>query len=367
MFASGKVVSVVATDGSRPATMADVARLAGVSHQTVSRVLNEHANVRPATRERVLNAIRQLDYRRNMAARTLVTRRSQMLGVVTFDTTLYGPASTLFGLEQAAREIGYAVSIVSVRRIDRQAMAEAVTALADQAVAGIIVIAPQRIAVEALNDLRVRGARGRIPLVAVEGDHSGKYPVVAVDQNAGARLVTNHLLDLGHTTVWHVAGPPDWLEAQARVTGWEAALAERGAPVPEPLTGDWSPASGYRAGEELAARLAASSPGVPAPTAVFVANDQMALGMLRAFHERGIRVPEDISVAGFDDIPEAAYLIPPLTTIRQDFGEVGRRSMSLLLSMIDAPEAADVPQRVVVPPRLVIRDSTAPPHRSDHQ
>ncbi|RJL32729.1 LacI family DNA-binding transcriptional regulator [Bailinhaonella thermotolerans] len=322
--------------------MADVARMAGVSHQTVSRVLNDHPNVRAETRTRVMEAIDRLGYRRNLAARTLVTRHSRMLGVVSFDTTLYGPASTVYGIEQAARAAGYFISIVSLKSIDRAGVRDAIDYLADHGADGIVVVAPQRSAAAALEDLPPG-----MPAVAVEGGHAGEVPVVCVDQFTGARLATEHLLALGHRTVWHVSGPPDWLEAEGRVGGWRAALAAAGREAPEPLAGDWSPRSGYEAGRRLARE--------PDVTAVFVANDQMALGVLRALAEAGVRVPERISVVGFDDIPESAYFSPPLTTVRQDFGAVGRHSIELLLRQMAG--GARGGERLVVPPELVVRSS----------
>jgi DNA-binding LacI/PurR family transcriptional regulator len=327
----------------RPVNMFDVAKAAGVSHQTVSRVLNEHPSVRPATRERVLAAIEAVDYRRNSAARALVTRRSHTIGVVSFDTTLYGPASTLYGFEQAARQAGYFVTVASLKTINRRTVHEALDRLAEQSVEGLVVIAPQRDAAEAVAELP-----RDLPVVAVEGGSGPGFPVACVDQAEGARLVTRHMLEQGAPTVWHIAGPVDWLEAEGRVQGWRAALEQAGATVPELLRGDWSPRAGYAAGQEIARRA-----GV---RAVFVANDQMALGVLRAFHESGVRVPDDVLVAGFDDVPEAAYFTPPLTTVRQDFIAVGRRSIALLLMQL--VDGIGGEQRAVVAPELVIRQST---------
>jgi DNA-binding LacI/PurR family transcriptional regulator len=333
---------------TRPAVMVDVAKRAGVSHQTVSRVLNGHPNVREETRERVLAAIADLGYRRNSSARALVTRRTNTLGVVAFDTTLYGPASTLFGVEQAAREADYFVSIVSLKSLTRASVSEALGFLADRSVDGVVVIAPLRSAVEALSAVATD-----TPIVAVEGGQAPDQPVVCVDQAAGAAAVTGHLLDIGHRNVWHVAGPTDWLEAEARMSAWRATLESVGIQPPPVVYGDWSPHSGYAAGKQLAARRA----GGEEITAVFVANDQMALGLLRAFREAGIDVPGDISVAGFDDVPEAEFFAPPLTTVRQDFGEIGRRSIGVLLDSIENGPSHP-PQRIVVPPKLVVRAST---------
>ncbi|HET9594777.1 MAG TPA: LacI family DNA-binding transcriptional regulator [Anaeromyxobacteraceae bacterium] len=323
--------------------MTDVARLAGVSYQTVSRVLHDSPHVRRDTRERVLEAIRQLDYRPNSVAQALVTGRSRTLGVVSFDTTLYGPASTLLGIERAAHAAGYAISIVSLTSLSRALVLEGVERLRRQGVDGIVVIAPQRSAVDAL--LHVPPA---VPIVAVEAGPEDSAQVVAVDQYRGAAAATRHLLDLGHRTVWHVAGPSDWLEAEQREEGWRATLREAGAPVPQVLRGDWSARSGYEAGQQLVA--------LPGVTAVFVANDQMALGLLRLLHEVGREPPAGISVVGFDDIPEAAYFTPPLTTVRQDFAEVGRRCLHLLVSQIEGGPPSWA--RVVIPTELVVRQST---------
>src|SRR6266496_1048429 len=272
--------------------MADVARLAGVSHQTVSRVLNQHPNVRPQTREKVLAAIRELAYRPNAAARTLVTRRTHTLGVISFDTTLYGPASMLYGIERAARH-AYFVSIASLPALDHRGV------------------------------------------------------LAAVDNAAGAARATQYLLDLGHETVHHVGGPGSWLDARERTDGWLQALRAAGAAEPNVLAGDWSSRSGYEIGHELAR--------TPDVTAVFCANDHMALGLLRALAERGRRVPEDVSVVGFDDIPEAAFFLPPLTTVRQDFGELGRRALRLLVDRIAGHDSAG--SRLPVVPELVVRSS----------
>jgi DNA-binding LacI/PurR family transcriptional regulator len=329
--------------------MADVAKLAGVSHQTVSRVVNDSAHVKPETKRRVLAAMRQLDYRPNLAARALVTGRSGTLGVVSFDTTLYGPASTLFAIEQAAHDAGYFITIVSLLVLDRASVLAAVDRLRVQGVDGILVITPQEGAAEALVNLPAG-----VPIVAVEAGRPNSVPLVAVDQFAGAVSATQLLLDLGHRTAWHVAGPRDFLEAQQRTDGWRATLERAGAEVPPMVVGDWSPRSGYRVGQQLAAD--------PDVTAIFVANDQMALGVLRALHERGREIPGEISVVGFDDIPEAQYFTPPLTTVRQDFSEMGRSSLRLLLELMH--DTGQPPQRVTIAPELVVRRSTAPPRRA---
>ncbi|MET8507457.1 LacI family DNA-binding transcriptional regulator [Streptomyces sp. NPDC004787] len=337
----------------RPPTMADVAREAGVSHQTVSRVLSGHPNVREATREQVTRAIERLGYRRNSAARALVTRRTRTLGVIAVNTTLYGPASTLTGLQEAAREEGYLVSTVNLRTGEGQGLKDAIDHLAAWGVEGVVAITPQRSHVRALAELDAP-----FPVVTVEGGHRLDLPGVSLDQELGARMVTEHLLAAGHATVWHVAGPEDWLESEARTAGWRAVLEESGIRPPRVLTGDWSPLSGYRAGQELAG-LALARRGAAPVTAVFVANDQMALGVLRALREAGIRTPAQVAVAGFDDIPEAEYFPPPLTTVRQDFAAIGRRSIGLLVDHIEG-RAGQV-EHLLVEPQLIMRASTRPP------
>jgi DNA-binding LacI/PurR family transcriptional regulator len=326
--------------------MADVAKLAGVSIQTVSRVLNDNGYVAEPTRERVEKAIAMLGYTPNAAARTLKTGRSRMIGVATYDTTLYGPASTLSAIERAAHAADYFTSITTLPSLDRDSLAAALERLQRQGVDGILVIAPLTAAVNTLPYLI-----SSVPLLAVETGPDQGIPVVAIDQVSGARLATQHLLGLGHSTVHHVAGPDGFLEAHQRQRGWRAALEAAGASVPPPVVGAWTPRSGFDAGNELLARHT--------PTAIFCANDQMTLGLLRALRQAGASVPGDISVVGFDDIPEAAYFEPPLTTVRQDFGEVGRRGLQLLLDQITAGPSPD--RHVTISPEMIIRASTGPP------
>jgi DNA-binding LacI/PurR family transcriptional regulator len=342
------------SDDKRPPVMADVARLAGVSHQTVSRVLNDHPNVRAHTRDRVLAAIRELAYRPNAAARTLVTRRTHTLGVISVDTMLYGPTSMLYGFERAAHN-AFFVSIASLPALDRRSMLEAVDRFVGQGVEGIIVIATHDSGVAALAHVPPE-----VPIVALGCGTHANISSVAVDNEAGAAAATSYLLGLGHRTVHHIAGPAANLDAQERVAGWRRALRAAGAPEPAVLAGDWSAASGY----ELASQLADSTDptDLPAPekvTAIMCGNDTMALGVLRALAERGLRVPDDVSVVGFDDIPEASYYTPPLTTVRQDFGEVGRQALNVLVERMSEASAAG--PRVLVRPELITRQSAAPP------
>jgi DNA-binding LacI/PurR family transcriptional regulator len=320
--------------------------LAGVSHQTVSRVLNDHPNVKEQTRLRVRAAIAELGYRPNRAARALVTGRSQLIGIVALNSTLYGPASLLTAFEQAAAEAGFAVSVGSVSRLDRESISGAVERHLDQRVAGLVVIAPVASAGAALDEMPAG-----VPLVTVDGDPDRAHALITVDQVAGARAATQHLLDAGHRTVWHIAGPAEWYDAAGRIEGWRRTLLAAGAEVPPLLAADWTAAAGYSAGQ-MVARM-------PEVTAVFAANDHLALGLLRALHERGRRVPHDLSVVGFDDVPEAAYFIPPLTTVRPDFDAVAQAGLDLLLAQMTDEEP--VPGRIVIAPTLITRDSVGPP------
>jgi DNA-binding LacI/PurR family transcriptional regulator len=323
----------------------DVAERAGVSHQTVSRVINNHPNVSKATRERVEAAIAELGYRRNTAARSLVTRRSQTIGVLASELSQFGPANTLLGVEQAARNAGYFVSIAALKSVSREAIFDAVRYFMDQSVDGIVVSVPHSETLLALAELKVD-----VPVVAVGSLGNDAVSGAMVDQTRGAELAVGHLIELGHRRIGHIAGPQDWIDGVARAEAWRAALLSAGLEDDLLMSGDWSAGSGYQLGKKLAAERSA--------TAIFVANDQMALGLLRAFNEAGVRVPDDVSVVGFDDQPESAYFTPPLTTVRQDFEELGRRCIDLMLTAIEDGDSAG---STVVAPELVVRQSTSAP------
>jgi DNA-binding LacI/PurR family transcriptional regulator len=332
---------------SRALVMSDVAARAGVSHQTVSRVINGHPNVAPQTRERVEQAIRELGYRPNTAARALVTGSTRTIGFVAVNINQYGPAQTLVGLERAARAAGYSLSVTVLDEATAEAMRDALDRFTAQSVDAVLALATYDDAVAALHQVHTP-----LPLVTVQSGGALEEPAVGVDQLAGARLATRHLLDLGHRTVHHVTGPADSKEARDRVEGWRAELTAAGAPVPVCLHGDWTPSSGYEAGRRLTARSRAGEE----ITAVFMANDQMALGLLAALHEAGLEAPRDVSVVGFDDLPESPYLTPPLTTVRQDFAELGHRAVELVLARLAGRELRLEP----VPPVLLVRSSTGP-------
>lgn len=333
--------------GSRPPAMSDVAALAGVSHQTVSRVLNDHPSVLPATRQRVLDAIAQLGYRRNLAARALVTRRSGTIGVLSSGSALFGPTSTLIAIERAARDAGLFVSVATLPEWDADDVAGVLEHFMAEGVDGVVVVAAHDEAVEA-----VQAFRTPVPVVMVGPvDLPAPLRTVAVDQYQGGRQAVRHLLDRGHRQVVHLAGPLDWLDARRRIEGWRDELAAAGIEAGEPILGDWSADRGYAVGRELLRRS-------DLPTAVFAANDQLALGLLRAFAEAGVRVPDDVSVVGCDDVDGSAHFFPPLTTVRQEFAALGERCLQALLAAI---AGEDGPATQLIPTSVVVRASSGPP------
>lgn len=319
--------------------MREVAARAGVSRQTVSRVLNEHPEVAVDTRERVLAAMAELDYRINNAARALGTRRSRTLGVLASDALQYGPARSLAAIEARARGAGYWVSAAFADAADADAVVAAVQHLVSQGVEGIVVVAPHTQTLDALDALRIG-----VPIVTLHSSGRGARGL-SVDQAAGARLAVAALADAGHTQIAHLAGPADWLEAESRAEGYAAELAARGMPSGPVIAGDWSAASGHSAAHAIRDSGA---------TAVFSANDQMALGLITGLREAGLDVPRDVSVVGFDDAPDAAYYWPRLTTVRQDFDELARRAVAAVIGDAAAPHDP-------VQPELVVRASVAPP------
>jgi DNA-binding LacI/PurR family transcriptional regulator len=336
----------MSTERGRAPNIRDVAALAGVSYQTVSRVLNHSASIKDSTRERVLAAIEQLGFRPNQAARALVTSRSRTIGVLSADAMAhYGPTTALTAIERYARQAGYRLSITNIYETDSASIKSGLDYLLSQAVEALVVIAPQVRAFDAISELSIS-----VPFVTLESTGRDLRHSLSVDQFEGARLATRHLIDLGHEQIVHISGPQDWIEARARTQGFFEAIRAAGLPERAPMLGDWSAHFGYQAGLDLLKRRDF--------TAVFAGNDQMALGFMHACRESGLAIPDDISVVGFDDIPEAPHFAPPLTTVRQDFAEVGRRAISLLLAELDG---VTEPEHPPVPAQLVIRETTAKP------
>ncbi|SEA38277.1 DNA-binding transcriptional regulator, LacI/PurR family [Leifsonia sp. 21MFCrub1.1] len=329
-------------EGARAPGVREVAAAAGVSRQTVSRVLNDHPSIRPETRARVLAAMADLDFRPNRAARMLTTARSRTIGVLAASaSSLFGPASSIDAVENAGRAAGYTVTVAHAASLDPADLQAAIGHLREQAVEGIVVIAPQQ---------RVQDAMGQfslsLPSVTLHGAGGASDEGVFVDQELGARLATRHLLAAGHRRVAHLSGPGDWTEARARRDGFLAEMAVAGADAVVSREGDWTAASGAAIGAELVADRSIQ--------AVFASNDQLALGVLHAARVAGRSVPGDLAVVGFDDIPEAAFFAPPLTTVRQEFAELGRRCVARLVALL---EGGDLAFEEPVAPVLVVRDS----------
>ena len=329
----------------RRSTLRDVAELAGVSYQTVSRVINQHPNVAARTRERVLSAIRQLDYHPNQAAKVLATGRSYILQLLMYDIRYSDPLPAMI---YQARKLGYTLLI---SELSPSATSEEIRTTLDDLTArmidGLLIYTPTSF----FSYAEMRSLCRGVPFVLVGAALGIKLPSVVFDQRHGCELAIQHLLDLGHRQIVEITGRPQHIDAQLRHETVRAMLKAHGLSLGASVEGDFEVPGGYAAAKKL---LDSGEPF----TALFVANDRMALGALRALHERGIRVPEDVSVVGFDDMGEAAYFTPPLTTVRQDLQVLAQQSIEYLVSMIGNPSML-VQQRVLYP-ELIVRESTAP-------
>jgi DNA-binding LacI/PurR family transcriptional regulator len=341
---------ITAAGALRP-SMADVARLAGVSSQTVSRVSNGQSNVDEQTRARVIAAMQTLGYRPNGAARALKSGRFHTIGVIMTNLETFGNMRTLDAIAREAAHADYSVTLLPISDPTLGRVSGAYQRLNAQAVDGAVIVLEAR-----LLDQAEFALPPGIPVVVIDSGAGAGYTVIDTDQALGARQATEHLLALGHRQVWHVAGPETAFSAVHRAESWRRTLAAAGITPPPMLRGDWTCESGYRQGLTLGQR--------DDVTAVFAANDQMALGVMQALHELGRDIPGDISVVGFDDMEEARSFWPPLTTIRQDFTAVGRLSIRKLLQKVsDGPAnpAALENGKTTVPTRLIVRRSTGEP------
>lgn len=328
----------------RKPTINDVAQVAGVSFGTVSRVLNDAPDVSAATRQRVLQVIKDIGYRRNRAATALVTSRSTSIGILSDGSPRFGPVGTLMALENVARKKGYATTVISVEQRDEESVQAALDTLDDTGVGGIIVIAPL---VEMAAAVWNASFRVPVEMIAAGASSTPNVFTYSENQELGARLATQHLIDLGHTDIAHLAGSMDWFDGRVRKRGWEAALRDAGLKPGLCLEGDWSPRWAYETGLRLVREERV-------PPAIFAASDHTALGLIRAFAENGVRVPDDVSIVGFDDIEGSDYFLPPLTTVRQDFNALALMSVEVLLG---AMEGRDV-DRTPIAPTLVVRNSS---------
>jgi DNA-binding LacI/PurR family transcriptional regulator len=327
--------------------MMDVARRAGVSQKTVSRVVNNAPYVRADVRDRVSRAIAELGYRPNVAAQALARERTHAVGVLTLGSPLHGPSRRVFSLERAARHRGYTLALASMPDLSAASVAEGIDSLLSRGVEGVVLEVPTHLveldAVQ-LGGLPVVTSAGRIPGIT-------RQTVIDIEQREICRMLTQHLLDLGHDTVWHLAGPRNWDAARKRLSGWRLALRTSGRRIPPVLFGDWSARSGYNQGQKLAAR--------DEVTAIFAANDHMAMGVLRALAEAGRTVPDDVSVVGFDDVPEAEFQMVPLTTVAIDADASAERILSELVRMIEGGEPARAD--VELGAEIVLRKSAGSP------
>lgn len=327
-------------------TLHDVANYSGVSYQTVSRVINNHSNVAEETRKRVLKSIEELNYRPNRAARSLVTNRSDTIAVISFGTTFYGPGQMVTNIIQHAKKNGFRVSPSSLQQLGYKDVKAAIDELHELLIDGIIMIAP--IVTDFMSE--IRELAGDIPFIQIDTKPKPGIASVVIEQAYGSKLVVEHLIGLGHRQIAEISGPLNWYDAIMRHQSWVDTMAQHGLPHQMSVEGNWSAQSGYEGIQSLLN-------GGAEFTGLVVANDQMALGAIAALNEQGFQIPEDVSVVGFDDIPESAYFLPALTTVHQDFEALGEQSVEYLVSLIKTPKTP-IHQRVLYP-ELIIRNSTA--------
>jgi LacI family transcriptional regulator len=340
-------------NNNKRATIKDVARIAGISTQTVSRVINDRPDVSPETRQRVLQVIMELDYQPSALARSLISQRSYTLGVVTAGLKYIGPSRTLNGITSMAEELKYALLLEEIPRFETEDIEPLLQDLLARHVDGIVWAVPEvgdnrRWVDGLLNGLRV-------PVVFLTMQTRPGITTVSVDNYAGGTLATQHLLDQGCQRIGHISGPPDWWEARQRKQAWQDTLKKAGLPVRDGhcIEGNWSSSSG-----ETAFTLLLET--YPEMDAVFVGNDQMALSVLEIAHRRGLRVPQDLAVAGFDNMAESGYFWPALTTINHDQYELGCRAVQETVKQIEAAHRGEnlMPQNITLAPELVVRESS---------
>lgn len=336
------------------ATIKEVASVAGVSTQTVSRVINKRPDVSPETRKRVQNIIEQLAYRPSALARSLIQQRSYTLGVATAGLRFIGPSRTLSGITSAAEEKGYSLLLKELPQFDTTDITPIFQAFHDRHVDGIIWAVPE--VGDNRNWINHSSLETGIPMVYLAMQPRDDILVVSIDNYLGARMAVSHLLEQGYQHIGHVAGPMEWWEAQQRMVGWEALLTEvQTKPKANHWTeGNWSSASGAQAIEKLFVQY-------PEMDAVFVGNDQMALGVMQVATQKGFRIPEDLGIVGFDNIPESAFFSPPLTTMQQDQYRIGKIAVEHIIQIIESSLDGLETERSnssVLSPTLVIRQSS---------
>ena len=335
-------------------TIIQVAQAAGVSPQTVSRVINDHPDVAPETRLRVQGVIDRLNYRPNVLARSLIYRRSHTIGVVAMASSYYGPSTTLVGIELMIRKLGYSLLLDFMHHPERDDVDRIISRLLSHQVDGIIWAIPEIGSNRAW--MHRKNALLPIPAICLSMQVDGELPVVSIDNHAGGRLATDHLLRQGYNRIGIITGPMDWWESQQRLAGWQDALEQAGRPARQCqiVEGDWSAASGEAAIRKLWEQF-------PEMEAVFASNDQMALGVLQAAHRSNRKVPGDLAVVGFDNIPESRFFWPALTTVDQPLIDLGGRAVEMLALEIESESTnphVEQAEANLLQPRLVIRDSS---------
>jgi DNA-binding LacI/PurR family transcriptional regulator len=329
---------------AKAANIYDVAKAAGVSHQTVSRVINNADNIREETRQKVLDAMALLNYQPNRAARSLATAHSKLIGVLTSDAGIFSAENLRLAIDTETRAEGYFAVAVRVDGDSEESIENAVKQLKQLGIEAIIVIAPQSRVVEV-----AKRVDPKLPMVTIDFIDRPDVFSVSIDNYSGARIATRHLIEQGHQKILHIAGPKKQYESLERLRGYKDEMKAHGLEPLKIVQGDWTSESGFNIGNKLAARKGEFS-------AIFACNDNLAVGLLHAFSANGVNVPKDVSVVGFDDAPESAYFNPPLTTMHQDFGVVGRRAVALLFEELAG--VANI-RREQVLPTLTLRRSVA--------
>ena len=335
-------------------TMKDVASVAGVSIQTVSRVVNDHPDVATDTREKVQDVIEEVGYRPNALARSLISQRSYTIGVVIAGLNLTGPSTLLNGITKASEKSGYSLILKELPNYDTDEIAPIFHALISRQVDGIIWAVPE--VQENRRWLNKLQYDYNVPLVYLTMEPQENITVVSIDNYLGGQLATSHLLEQGCQKIGHIAGPLDWWESRQRMKAWKDVLGEAGHPVQEQhmAMGDWSSESGARALKKLLKLY-------PEMDSVFVANDQMALGAYHVLNDHGLHIPEDIAIVGFDNIPESAFFCPSLTTIQQKQNQVGQAAVEELINLIELDwKGSDIiePKSILLEPTLIVRRSS---------
>jgi LacI family transcriptional regulator len=340
-------------NSNKRTTIKQVAKMAGVSTQTVSRVINDRPDVSPETRERIQQVIEELDYHPSALARSLIQQRSYTLGVVTAGLKYIGPSRTLNGITNKAEELGYALLLEELPQFDTEDIKPLLQNLLARHVDGIVWAVPEvgdnrRWVDEILNDVPV-------PVVFLTMQPRPGVSTVSVDNYPGGALATQHLLEQGRRQIGHISGPQDWWEARQRKQAWQHTLKNASIRVADShcTEGNWSSSSGEAAFMQLLQSY-------PEMDAVFVGNDQMALSVLQVANRRGIRIPHDLAVVGFDNITESAYFWPALTTINHNQHELGCRAVQELVNQVEALHRNEKiePQNILLLTELVIRESS---------